>query len=946
MRAPFLRALHAVFFRREAARRPALSRRLLALLSRLSLVMGALSANSAMAVDGGSVVAGQAAVISTPGTTTINQTSDRAAINWNNFNIGQGEKVQFNQPGADSATLNRVVGAGQTTIDGILNANGRVFIVNPNGVVFGKGASVDVGALTATTLGIGNEAFMQGGNNLQFTSTGNTIPGFVKVEAGAQITAKSFVALLAEAVVSNAGVITAGTDPAAKERGIAMVAGTAASTIHLGGFDVTVDQQSMDALVANSGDLVIGESMRDGSILLNATGRNALMRSLLSSSGKITNNSRGVGSSTTLTSGGGLSHVGDIQAAAGKVDMRAPEIAIDGNVTVGDETTVAPTEVNIGGAGTEHVTQGVRSVITANSQSHGQINVEANKVLKLSGDLIVPTGEIALKSTILDTGLLVAVAGKVSLSGVDALTELPLKTANGLNVYLGKDGYFYVEDGRQLDGAEHLYDEVDGHDVGAVSGAFDNRKPGVNYESDSPHLLSDIPVGLRKFDVVRHYNFAQWKANGLIDGTKTKIEVSLDVVTGVLSIGGATICVVRLRGGLFAVDDLAAADSALDKYVRGLFDVNAMDKGIGAPSIGVDVSDSGGDHHLVSAYISGVNGTVQLRDAVNGGSALKAAVETALVLDHGRKVDLDSDFVSSKRASALILDAKGRVAADKKIEDAKKDPALKSELDKTGAKPKTPAEADKVIEDANKAVADKRIEDAKKDPALKTELDKASDKPKTPAEADTAITKAKDQVAADKKIEGAKKDPALKTELDKAGAKPRTPAEADKAIEDANKAVANKRIEDAKKDPALKTELDKASDKPKTPAEADTAIEAAKTKAIAAHQKGANKQLKAAGIVSPELSALLERGGRDHDVLDSDAFVNSDHVVVDRNGYPMPVPHVKVVGGGVVYVKDDGTFTMDVHGTPFAENTVFLNDKGVQVDQRGRPSTPHKKYLK
>jgi len=59
--------------------------------------------------------------------------------------------------------------------------------------------------------------------------------------------------------------------------------------------------------------------------------------------------------------------------------------------------------------------------------------------------------------------------------------------------------------------------------------------------------------------------------------------------------------------------------------------------------------------------------------------------------------------------------------------------------------------------------------------------------------------------------------------------------------------------------------------------------------------------------------------------------------VVDRNGHPMPVRHVKVVGGGVVYVKDDGTFTMDVHGTPFAESAVFLNDKGVQVDQRGRP---------
>lgn len=60
--------------------------------------------------------------------------------------------------------------------------------------VFGKGLQVCVGALTSTTLGISSEAFIRGGNSLSFTSAGNTVPGFVKVEAGAQIAAKSFVA--------------------------------------------------------------------------------------------------------------------------------------------------------------------------------------------------------------------------------------------------------------------------------------------------------------------------------------------------------------------------------------------------------------------------------------------------------------------------------------------------------------------------------------------------------------------------------------------------------------------------------------------------------------------------------------------------------------------------------------------------------------------------------
>ena len=112
---------------------------------------------------GGQVVAGQA-TINAPnaGTLVINQSSHSAAINWQQFSVGSNEYVVFNQPSASSTVLNRVVGGMPSEILGNISANGRVFLVNPNGIAFGRGAQVDVGGLVASTMDIGNDDFLKG----------------------------------------------------------------------------------------------------------------------------------------------------------------------------------------------------------------------------------------------------------------------------------------------------------------------------------------------------------------------------------------------------------------------------------------------------------------------------------------------------------------------------------------------------------------------------------------------------------------------------------------------------------------------------------------------------------------------------------------------------------------------------------------------------------------
>jgi filamentous hemagglutinin family protein len=119
---------------------------------------------------GGSVAAGSA-TISGSGTPslTINQASNTAIINWNSFSIGHGELTTFLQPSAASAVLNRVTGGSISSIDGTLNANGQVYILNGNGILIGRSGVVNTAGFTASTLDITNQDFLKG--KLQFSGS-------------------------------------------------------------------------------------------------------------------------------------------------------------------------------------------------------------------------------------------------------------------------------------------------------------------------------------------------------------------------------------------------------------------------------------------------------------------------------------------------------------------------------------------------------------------------------------------------------------------------------------------------------------------------------------------------------------------------------------------------------------------------------------------------------
>jgi filamentous hemagglutinin family protein len=278
--------------------------------------------------QGGVVTAGSASVGTAAGATTITQTTARTAINWQSFNIGAGEAVRFVQPTSSSVALNRVVGPDASSIFGTLSANGRVFLVNPGGILFAPGASVNVGGLVASTLNIADSDFMAGRHLFSGAANGSVI------NQGAITTTGDggYVALMGGRVV-NEGVITArlGT--------VALVAGTAV-TLDIAGdnlVNVVVDQGALNGLVSN-GNLIMADG---GRVIMTAQGAGALLSTVVNNTGVIQ-------AQTIDQSSGSIKLLGDMQTGtlnvAGTLDASAPHGGNGGFI----ETSAA--QVNISAA--------------------------------------------------------------------------------------------------------------------------------------------------------------------------------------------------------------------------------------------------------------------------------------------------------------------------------------------------------------------------------------------------------------------------------------------------------------------------------------------------------------------------------------------------------------------------------------------------------------------
>ena len=228
----------------------------------------------------GKVVAGEGEIARPDEKTmVINQKTDRLALDWQKFNIAKDEKVHFDQNSKSAIALNRVVGDGRSIIDGSLSAKGHVFVINPNGVLFGKNSSVDVGGLVASTASVTDDDmrnFAQGKGDLGLQiAAGREASvinaGTIKAEGG-------LVALHAT-TVENTGAIAneGGQTVLAAAKNLSLAADTA------GKLNFTVNGSLANAKALNSGTL-----QNDGGYLvMTAKSAGDLMSTVVNNTGVI-----------------------------------------------------------------------------------------------------------------------------------------------------------------------------------------------------------------------------------------------------------------------------------------------------------------------------------------------------------------------------------------------------------------------------------------------------------------------------------------------------------------------------------------------------------------------------------------------------------------------------------------------------------------------------------
>ena len=252
--------------------------------------------------EGGQVAAGQAAITTAGSTMTIAQQTAQAIINWQNFGIGSGEAVHINQPNSQAILLNRVIGSNPSEIFGQLTANGQVILVNPNGVFFRPGSSVDVGGLTASTLNIANEDFLKG--QLRFAGDSQN----PVINAGSINAQNGYVNLLAKEVV-NEGIIAAQTGS------VNLAAGSGMSLDYNGDgkMTVAVTDGAYQSAVANK-KLIQADG---GLVVMTASGKDALMDSAVNNSGMIQANTLGEATGQISLTGDNIATTGAISADGG-----------------------------------------------------------------------------------------------------------------------------------------------------------------------------------------------------------------------------------------------------------------------------------------------------------------------------------------------------------------------------------------------------------------------------------------------------------------------------------------------------------------------------------------------------------------------------------------------------------------------------------------------------
>ncbi len=301
----------------------------------LSAVLTFLPVLSYAGPAGGSVQSGNI-TISQPNSasTLIQQDSHKGIINWQDFSIGAGESVQFQLPSAQAKTLNRVVGHNVSDIQGALSSNGQLYLVNPNGVIFGAGSKIDAAGLLVTTSHVSDEDFLDNFLNLQQAPDGSAIVnnGDISIKDG------GFALLVAPQVVNNGTII-------ARFGKVGLGAGSK-GTIDLYGDGLIQFEPSSD--VAN---LVNNGVIQGGYVELTAADVDALLKGVVRVNGVIKADHVVIegGENSIVRLNGSVTAKNEAQQTGGRVDVLGDLVSLLENTDIDVSGELGGGQVHVGG---------------------------------------------------------------------------------------------------------------------------------------------------------------------------------------------------------------------------------------------------------------------------------------------------------------------------------------------------------------------------------------------------------------------------------------------------------------------------------------------------------------------------------------------------------------------------------------------------------------------
>ncbi|MES2261075.1 MAG: GLUG motif-containing protein [Pseudomonadota bacterium] len=384
------------------------------------------------APQSGTVVSGTAAITQSGAVTNINQTTPKAVIKWNSFGIAAGETVKFNQPDASSITLNRVTGNERSVIDGAMNANGKVFLVNSNGILFNKDSQVSTSGLVASTLAISDTDF----NNGNYAFNGNGHAASVINLGTIKATDAGYVALLGGQVQNN-GLIEA-------TKGTVALGGGEKITLNFNGdslLAISVDEGALQALVNNGGAI----HADGGKVILTSKAAGDLLDGQVNNSGIVraqtVDDLKGDIALRAYSGTVNLSGTLDAQALENSGD--GGTIATSGYKVKATDAAIVSANSTAGAAGSWNVNSTTLSIGTGsdigatmlgNALDHGNVTL-TSAALNGEGGNLQSTSTVAWTS---DNTLTLAAANDINLAGISASGDHAVLALNGAkNINIG-----------------------------------------------------------------------------------------------------------------------------------------------------------------------------------------------------------------------------------------------------------------------------------------------------------------------------------------------------------------------------------------------------------------------------------------------------------------------------------------------------------------------------